>query len=209
MRNWWFAVAILGLGCGGDISGGSYVLDAGTGGTGTGGTSSTGGRTSSTGGRTSSTGGRMASGGAGGSGGSGGFGYGGIVGLGGVGTGGFVGSGGAVTGGSVGSGGASSYVCNPNAVDICVQCLNTQCCAEMQACRANSICWGNGNNVDPGSNGEVLRFHECMVNAYIATGTVTSSDVVTCAVTAAVGAVPDNTTQAATPESENRCASEP
>jgi hypothetical protein len=106
------------------------------------------------------------------------------------------GGGGAATGGGgAGTGGSTAYVCSGTPPNACVGCLNTKCCTAMQACRDNATCWGSGDNVDPGSDGEFYKFHNCMTSIYNDAGTLSSSDVSSCAASAATGAVLDNTTQ--------------
>ena len=117
-------------------------------------------------------------------------------------TGGSTGTGGASTGGAAtgggggaGTGGSTAYVCNPSAADACVACLSAKCCDIMKACRDNATCWGAGDNVNYGTDGEFYKFHTCMTNIYKDAGTVSSSDAYTCAGSAATRSLPDLTTQ--------------
>jgi hypothetical protein len=114
------------------------------------------------------------------------MGTGGIANGGGGGAGGIAASGGASSGGTPGTGGGTGYVCNPTQPG-CGGCIESKCCTEYQVCVGDSVCGG--------ITGEYLQFNACLNGHYADSGSLSTSDVTSCAAAVAKGPVLATTTQ--------------
>jgi hypothetical protein len=101
-------------------------------------------------------------------------------------TGGVAATGGASSGGMPGTGGGTGYVCNPTQPG-CGGCIESKCCTEYRACVGDSVCGG--------ISGEYLQFNTCLNGHYADSGTLSNSDVTSCAAAVAKGPVLATTTQ--------------